>query len=123
VLRRLKGASKKLGLISDADPVEVAAWARSPMAGLFDCAIMSCEVGLTKPDPQIYALCLEKLGLDAQECLFVGNGGSQELAGARAVGLGTVMMAGIVRRIWPDRALEGEADFDYVIDSLEDLVD
>jgi len=122
VLRRLKGAGKKLGLISDADPIEVAAWQRSPLAELFDCAIISCEVGLTKPDPQIYRLCLEKLGLGAQECLFVGNGGSQELAGARGVGLGTVMMAGIARRIWPDRALEGEADAEYVIDSLEELV-
>jgi putative hydrolase of the HAD superfamily len=122
VLRRLKAAGKTLGLISDADPAEVAAWSRSPLAGLFDCAVMSCEVGLTKPDARIYALCLDKLGLGAQECLYVGNGGSQELAGARAVGLGTVMMAGIARRIWPDRALEGESDADYVVDSLEELL-
>ncbi|NLG28748.1 MAG: HAD family hydrolase [Chloroflexi bacterium] len=122
VLRALGARGKRLGLISDADAGEVAAWPRSSLAPQFACALFSCDEGLTKPDPRIYARCLERLELPASACLFIGNGGSHELAGARAVGMGTVLMAGIARRIWPERPLPDLEHADYVIDRLDELL-
>jgi epoxide hydrolase-like predicted phosphatase len=39
----------------------------------FDMAIFSCEVGLAKPDPAIYRLVLDRLGVCAEESIFVDD--------------------------------------------------
>jgi epoxide hydrolase-like predicted phosphatase len=56
---------------------------------LFDATVISHLVGLRKPDPEIYALAAERIGLPAQELVFVddlpGN-----LKPARAMGMATV---------------------------------
>ena len=101
-LRRLRAAGLRLGLISNADVMEVAAWADSPLAGLFDAEVFSCLVGCVKPEPEIFARCLEALEVTAQESIFVGDGSSDELIGAKAVGMKTVFVSGVIRELWPD---------------------
>ena len=60
---------------------------------LFDTWVISGVEGVRKPDPAIYALVLDRLGLPAADCVFVddlpGN-----LKPARALGLGTVVHRG-----------------------------
>ncbi len=60
---------------------------------LFDTWVISSEVGLRKPDPAIYALAAERLGLPPEACVFVddlpGN-----LKPARAIGMATVLHRG-----------------------------
>lgn len=122
VLRQLRARGKKLGLISNADAMEVAAWERSPLAELFDAAVLSCRVGAVKPEPAIYRICLRQLGVSAEETAFVGDGGSSELQGARAVGMTPVMIAGIIRELWPERIAELSTHADCVIEHLSELV-
>jgi putative hydrolase of the HAD superfamily len=43
-----------------------------PLEARFDVVIISCEVGLSKPDPRIYRFCLKPLGL-APGTLFVDD--------------------------------------------------
>jgi putative hydrolase of the HAD superfamily len=66
---------------------------RSQLEALFDTWVISGEVGVRKPDPEIYALAVERIGLTAQECVFVddlpGN-----LKPARALGMATVVHRG-----------------------------
>ena len=38
-----------------------------------DCVVDSCEEGIRKPDPAIFRLTLERLGLGAPECLFLDD--------------------------------------------------
>ena len=121
-LAELKRAGKKLGLISNADVMEAAAWDRSPIAGLFDTAVLSCEVGMAKPEPGIYRLCLARLGVEADQAVFVGDGGSDELRGAREVGLTTVMITGAIRELWPGKIEPRRADADFVVERLSELV-
>lgn len=52
--------------------------------------VFSCNVGLLKPDRQIYELAMEHLNVSPEQCLFVGDGGSNELCGAKSAGMGTV---------------------------------
>ena len=40
---------------------------------MFDVVVISGEVGLRKPDPDIFTLTTEKLGLDADRCVFVDD--------------------------------------------------
>lgn len=90
VLRELKRRGYKLGLVSNADQIDLACWRESELARLFDGGVISCEIGTVKPDPGIYEYAMAQLGATAEECLFVGDGGSQELLGAKALGMETV---------------------------------
>jgi len=45
------------------------------------------------------------LNSSAVESVFIGDGGSNELAGAQNCGLTTVMVAGVIREWWPDKAV------------------
>ena len=82
VLRALKSKGKKIGLISNADVMEVAAWSRCPVADLFDSTVFSCSVGWAKPEAEIYEIALKELAVIPSEAIFVGDGGSDELQGA-----------------------------------------
>lgn len=121
VIAALKSSGKRIGLISNADVMEVAAWSQCPFAALFDSAIFSCAVGCAKPEPEIYRISLRELGIKAGEAVFVGDGGGGELRGARAVGLTTVMITGIIRELWPERIDPLQRDADYVIEHLTEL--
>lgn len=61
----------------------------SPELKQFDPVIISCDVGMRKPEPEIYKLMLQKLGLQAEECIFVDNR-SDNIAAAKALGFHTV---------------------------------
>lgn len=90
VLKTLKSQGIKLGLISNADVIDCKYWQQSPLAPLFDDVIFSCDVGILKPDREIYEQALARLKVKPEECMFVGDGGSSELQGAKAVGMRTV---------------------------------
>nr|XP_032814954.1 acyl-CoA dehydrogenase family member 10-like [Petromyzon marinus] len=56
---------------------------------LFDVVVESCVVGMKKPDPRIYSLCLEELGVPPSAAVFLDDLG-ENLAPARALGLRTI---------------------------------
>jgi putative hydrolase of the HAD superfamily len=60
---------------------------------LFDTVVCSAEVGLAKPDPAIYRLTAEQLGLEPAACVFVDDH-ERNVQAARDVG-----MAGVLFRI------------------------
>ncbi|MFT5496717.1 MAG: putative hydrolase of the HAD superfamily, partial [Kiritimatiellia bacterium] len=120
-LTRLKSHGVKIGLISNADVAETTGWAQSPIAHLFDTVVFSCEVGLVKPDPAIYRVGLERLGVEAHEALFVGDGGSSEHIGARNAGLTPVLYTGITRHSWPERIERCRGQVDHLIQDFSQL--
>ena len=100
VLRR-RGV--KLGLLSNCSEEVPVAWPDTELAGLFDAETFSSEVGLAKPDPEIYLRTAHALRVEPGDCLFVGDGANDELAGARRVGMTPVLFlpAGATAR-WPE---------------------
>jgi putative hydrolase of the HAD superfamily len=123
VLRTLRTMGLKLALVSNADIFEVAAWDRSPIAPLFDTAVFSCHVGFAKPESEIYRIALHRLSVTPAEAVFIGDGGSDELAGAKAAGISTVMMTGVVKHIWPEKIDARRPYADFEIESLCELVE
>jgi putative hydrolase of the HAD superfamily len=118
----LKTMGKKLGLVSNADVVEAAGWDDSPIAPLFDCVVFSCRVGYVKPQLEIFELCLRDLEVSPGNCIFVGDGGSHELEGARGAGLTTVMITGHIKSVFPDKIEARRPHADFVIEHLDQLV-
>jgi putative hydrolase of the HAD superfamily len=47
--------------------------AKLPVDELFELVVDSAFVGMRKPDPEIYSLTLERLGLPAEACLFLDD--------------------------------------------------
>jgi epoxide hydrolase-like predicted phosphatase len=58
--------------------------------GLFDAVVISAEVGLHKPQPEIYRLAAERLGVAPKDCVFVDDL-RENCAGAEAVGMTAVL--------------------------------
>jgi epoxide hydrolase-like predicted phosphatase len=56
------------------------------IAEAFDPLVISAEVGMAKPDPRIYRLALERLGVAPEEAVFIDDF-EANTEGARAVGL------------------------------------
>jgi putative hydrolase of the HAD superfamily len=91
-LNALKKKRLKIGLISDCSDEVPAAWDSTPFAALIDVAIFSCSVAMKKPDPRIFRTATQQLGLKPQDCLYVGDGSSHELTGAKKVGMHPVLI-------------------------------
>ncbi len=92
VLSRLKSQDLKIGLVSNCTLDVPVIWPDTPLAPLFDVTVFSSSAGVLKPDPHIYLLATEQLGVQPEDCLYVGDGGSQELTGAAKVGMTPVLI-------------------------------
>lgn len=90
LLKELKARNIKIGLISNCYSDEAKAIKESVLYPYFDAPVLSYEQGVTKPDPEIFRRAVNMLGVSAEECLFVGDGGSKELLGARGAGMKAV---------------------------------
>ena len=90
-LRRARAAGLKTGLISNS-------WGRGrydrdSFAELFDGVVISGEVGLYKPQPEIFRLGAERVGLTPPDCVFVDDL-RENCEGAEAVGMTAVLHRG-----------------------------
>ena len=121
-IRQLKESGLKIGLISNADVCDRLYWDQSPVYPYFDDSIFSCDVTMLKPDPEIFLLSLSHLGVKPSEALFVGDGGSRELKGAKAVGMGTVCTEYLVRHPAKERKVILKSA-DYTIRQFRELLD
>jgi len=90
MLSGLKEAGLKVGLITNCFSEEAKLIRESILFPCFDVPCLSYELGVRKPDPAIYHACVKGLGISAENCLYVGDGGSQELETARALGMRAV---------------------------------
>jgi len=87
VLATLRKDGYKIGLISDCTGEIPLVWHETPFANLFDVKIFSCMVKTKKPDPRIYQMATDELRVKPEECLYVGDGSSNELTGALKMGM------------------------------------
>lgn len=87
MLSTLKQQGLKLCLCSNCSADEVEGLFTSSLLPCFDAVVLSYQVGLIKPDKQIYLHCANALSVLPEECLFVGDGGSKELFGAQSAGM------------------------------------
>ena len=91
-LARLRSLGLGTALISDCSPDVPVLWPTTPFAQAIDHPLFSCVEGLTKPDPSIYLRACQRLGVDPEDCVYVGDGGNHELSGAKRVGMRAILI-------------------------------
>ncbi|WP_067186759.1 HAD family hydrolase [Microtetraspora niveoalba] len=91
-LTALRAEGLRVGVLSDCTVELSEAWPSLPLSALVDAAVLSCEVGRRKPDPELFDLAARRLDVTPQECLYIGDGGGRELTGASACGMRAVML-------------------------------
>jgi len=75
----------------------------------FDVVVVSCEVGVAKPDPVIFQMCLTRLGVEPSRALFVDDR-IENIEGAARIGLQTFHFVGtdaVSRLVQSVRSLSG----------------
>ncbi|MDC7221063.1 MAG: HAD family hydrolase [Spirochaetales bacterium] len=121
-IRAIKEAGYPLALVSNADAVEIEAWADSELGSLFDETIFSCHVGYMKPEPEIFQICLDRLGLEAADCLYVGDGGNDELIASGQAGMHAVLTTQFLSTSWPEKIEERKKTVNYHIGNLNEVL-
>ena len=79
MLNEITTSGIRLGLVSNTDGSEILDWANSPLSGFFEVTVFSNVVGMVKPDPDIYQHACKNLGVAPSDCIFIGDGNSNEL--------------------------------------------
>jgi len=95
-VRAARGAGVRTGLISNSVGTDI--YDRGVLDELFDAVVISGEVGLHKPQPEIFLLGAERVGLEPGACVFVDDL-RENCAGAEDVGMTAVLHRG------PERTL------------------
>lgn len=114
-LHELKRQGFKLGVVTNTfnPPKEKNEWFKTiGIDGIWDSYADSCELGVVKPEPEIYLAALRPIGVEPQNAIFVGHA-QYEIDGAKSLGLTTV-------RFNPDKDCKVS---DHLIENFKDLLD
>lgn len=120
MLNLLKEKRILIGLISNCFSEEVMVIKKSILYPYFDAACLSYEEGLQKPDMAIFQRCLDKLNVQASQCLYVGDGGSFELEAAEKAGMKAVQATWYLKENTTQPA-QRKAEFEQLGKPLEIL--
>lgn len=93
VLTTLRERGLRIGMVSDCSAELPRYFPGLAVAPLVDAPVFSFVLGVKKPAAAIFLGCCTALEVEPQECLYIGDGGSNELVGARDVGMRAVHLA------------------------------
>lgn len=73
LLEKLKNAGYSLYLLSNASVMQHEYWPRFSMSALFTGKLISCDIGIVKPNPGIYERLTEQFHLQPEECFLTDD--------------------------------------------------
>jgi putative hydrolase of the HAD superfamily len=98
LLRELRARGLRIGVVSDCSSELPIYFPELALAPVVDAAVFSYLTGNLKPDPANYLACCRRLDVAPSACWYVGDGGSNELHGARALGMHPVHLDVAIER-------------------------
>jgi pyrophosphatase PpaX len=119
VLVRLKDEGRRLGIVSAKRRATIElAFAKIPLAHLFDVVVGGDETTRHKPQPEPLLLAAERLGVDPADCAYVGDS-PFDIRAAKAADMHAVAVSW--GGIHPRERLEREEP-DAIVDTAEELL-
>ena len=108
----------RLGLVSNFDhaPTAHALLTRFGLARFFDAIVISDEFGRRKPHPAIFREGLKRVGVSAEDAIYVGDTAVDDVEGPKRVGMRAVWLNRSNRELPP-----GAVAPDFTIHSLPEL--
>ena len=95
-VKRARASGVRTGLISNS--WGAGRYDRDVFPELFDGVVISGEVGMHKPEPQIFRLGAERIGVPPEQCVFVDDL-KENCAGAEKVGMTAILHRGAGRTL------------------------
>ena len=92
VLERLHAAGKRLAVVSNAEGQVERDLEEAGFGDLLETVVDSRVVGVSKPDPRIFGIALERLGASAEDAVYVGDVPAYDVEGARAAGMPAILL-------------------------------
>ncbi|MFD1019457.1 HAD family hydrolase [Thalassobacillus hwangdonensis] len=113
LLQGLKEAGVKLGVITNGrTPFQEDNLHGLGLSGYFDTIVVSEKEGLKKPDPAIFRVGLNRLGVAASESMYIGDHPEKDVQAAKAVGMKAMWKKS---EVW-----DAPVDADGVIETWDD---
>lgn len=94
-LAALRASGLALAVVSNFDGRLPDLLARLGLARAFAVVVLPGEAGVVKPDPRIFRIALERLGVAAAEAAYVGDDADDDLAGAAAAGIPAILVGSL----------------------------
>jgi putative hydrolase of the HAD superfamily len=92
VLERLRRAGRRLAVVSNAEGRVEADLVAAGLGEFLETVVDSHLVGVAKPDPRIFEICLGRMGGRADQAVYVGDVPAFDVAGARAAGIPVILI-------------------------------
>lgn len=121
-LAELRRRGYRTGLISNIAPYRGHYLTELELDRTFDALVLSYQVRMLKPDPAIYQLAAARLGVPAQECVFVDDLPAY-VAGAQAVGMAGVLVHRVGSAAPAEQRTRSAREPDLEIERLDSLLD
>lgn len=82
--------SHKIGLLSNSSGQGMQEFFSDKDKLLFDDMVFSGQVGVAKPNPEIYKIAAKRLGVEPEECIYIDDD-DYRVEGAKAAGMQTIL--------------------------------
>jgi putative hydrolase of the HAD superfamily len=104
LLKALSVENYKLGLVSNFTyaPLIYGALRKTGLNGFFDAVLVSADVGWRKPHVRIFEEALKRLGVKAEEAVYVGDSPEEDVKGAKQLGIRTIY---VISQFYPLESL------------------
>lgn len=124
VIKELHARGYKLGIISNLiGEEEIPNWLRDDgLEQYFDAVVLSSVCHIRKPDPEMYRMGCEQLGLRPEECVSVADNLNRDITGAKAAGIGANILFISPEKL-AKKTITDENRPDYIVHGFLDILD
>lgn len=91
-LERLRAAGLKLAVVSNSEGHIEAALAEAGLRPYLETVVDSAIVGVSKPDPRIFHIALERIGVAPADAIMVGDSPTADVTGSAAAGVRSALL-------------------------------
>ena len=125
VVRTLYRRGYRLGLVSNTTSSDEVPHILQELgiSGFFDTIVLSCVVGIRKPDPSILLMAAGQMGVQPEHCTYIGDQPRRDVAAARKAGFSKAIILGDQRQLESEWEDDSSLAPDHVIKNLNDLLE